>query len=185
MTGRKAAKKPPPDEWASRDLVVLEGGGRDGAWYFADDWAEQCRANERMDQPTVYRLTSKVIAHPQYDIAGTVWRFDPKAAAEVGRRQAEAGIERAKWARRVQHDRAVDLIRGYAQRHARLSINDLRDEFDEAGVDERVRGGAFQAAAARGWIESETWVPSTGASAHGKHITVYRSLIFVPERASA
>lgn len=64
-----------------------------------------------------------------------------------------------------------------------LSINDVRDQLDEAGVPVKARGGLFSRAVHAGLLEPRVvviggqrvhvTVPSTGESAHHAHVRIY------------
>ena len=65
-----------------------------------------------------------------------------------------------------------------------MSVNSLRTWLDDLGIPARARGGLFRVAVAEGLIvalvisdgtyQVPVRVPSTGPSAHGAHVQVYR-----------
>ena len=62
-----------------------------------------------------------------------------------------------------------------------FSSNDIRERLDLAQIPESTRGGLFNAALKAGWIVKKMTVdgypariPSTGTSAHGAYVQVYR-----------
>lgn len=72
---------------------------------------------------------------------------------------------------------AIDIIRAYARGHDVLSSNELRAEFDRAGVKETARGPAFAAAVRAGFIRAAGHVPSTGLRTKAHDVKSYVSLI--------
>ena len=72
---RDAEPKPVPADWAGRSLVVLRGGRRDGAWFFAEDFARGPDATDPRAVAYGYQPTSDVELHPVYPIMGRVWRY--------------------------------------------------------------------------------------------------------------
>lgn len=76
----RAARKEPngtaPAPWGiERRLVVLEGGARDGWWYFEDDITQRQAAVERMGGTWPYEPTVRTRVHPQYVAVGTVHTY--------------------------------------------------------------------------------------------------------------
>lgn len=62
--------------WAGRDLIVLQGGSKDGWWYFAD------RVRAALSDPddargllAGYSQTPRRREHPHYAVLGTVWAW--------------------------------------------------------------------------------------------------------------
>lgn len=47
-----------------RDAVLLQGGRRHGACYYADEWAEFVRIEAEAGRPLPYRRTDKMTDHP-------------------------------------------------------------------------------------------------------------------------
>lgn len=81
--GDLMARKPkdaPPSSWGDRKLVVLEGGPRDGWWYFADSVEMRATSAERMGTRWPYKPTGRTRLHPDYSATGQVHTYVPEAA---------------------------------------------------------------------------------------------------------
>lgn len=81
---------------------------------------------------------------------------------------------------------ALGVLRRFALVTPRFSANDIRKDFDAAGVSPNARGSAFTEAVRRQWIEPDGNVPSLGPGTKAKRhrIQTYRSLIH-PEAVAA
>jgi len=75
---------------------------------------------------------------------------------------------------------ALGIIRRHALHHQRFSAEDLRREFDAAGIKRTSRGPAFGAAKKRRWIEQDGYELSTDAATKRAAVQTYTSLIYQP-----
>lgn len=79
-TSRRRADAPPAAPKLpyriTRAAVMLDGGPRHRACYYADDWDRQQRAAERMGQPpSGYERTEDLVPHPVTQDMVRVWRW--------------------------------------------------------------------------------------------------------------
>jgi len=83
MTPRKRAaprvpkdreEKTPPADWTGKTLIVLRGGRRDGAWFFAEDFALGPALHDPRAIAYGYEPTDDTEPHPDYPVSGRVWR---------------------------------------------------------------------------------------------------------------
>lgn len=100
---------------------------------------------------------------------------DPRFGDHGG--DCRPGSRVARDARDADPTGALGIIRRAALTMPRLSVNELRSEFDRAAVKETARGPAFAAATRRGWIEADGSIPSTDPATHGHRVQTYRSLL--------
>lgn len=71
----RRTKDAPPKTWGNRKLVVLEGGPRDGRWYFIETVRAHALAAERMGNRWPYEATTRSRLHPDYSASGKVHMF--------------------------------------------------------------------------------------------------------------
>lgn len=74
-------------------------------------------------------------------------------------------------------DAALLIIHSAAQDRGEFTANDIRAMMNARGVAPQVRGPAFATAERKRWIRKIGLAPSTGATAHGKPVHLYRSLL--------
>jgi hypothetical protein len=106
-------------------------------------------------------------------------RTAPATPAE----QKHAAIKTVGDAKAGQLEAALRIIRDTAAATPVMSSNDTRSAMFHAGIDGPVVGAAFARAVKQGWIEPESFTPSTDPATHGHNVRTYVSRLYGREVA--